>query len=62
MVRLSILSVSLWWFTVSKALDMSSDTRTVREGGCLSLKPSVMVLTMLLSAVVVECSGLKPCW
>ena len=41
-VRVSILSVSRWRFTVSKALLMSSETRTVLLGGAFSLKPSVM--------------------
>ena len=48
------LLISLWMFTVSKALLMSSDTRTVRDGGRFSLKPLVMVLTMLCKAESVE--------
>ena len=51
----SSLLVSLCRLTVSKALLMSSDTRMVREGGWGSLKPLIMVLVMLCSAVVVEC-------
>ena len=48
-------------FMVSKALLMSSDTRTVREGGLGSLKPLDMVLVILCSAVTVEWFVLKPC-
>ena len=52
--------MSLCWFTVSKAFDMSRDTRMVRCG-FFWLKPSTMVLVMLLRAVTVECLGLNPC-
>lgn len=57
-----ILLFNLGILTVSKALLMSRVTRTVRDGGCFWLKPSLMVLMMLCSAVLVECLGLKPCW
>lgn len=53
-VRVVSFLINLCWFTVSKALDISSETSTVREGGCFWLKPSVIEDTMLLSAVVVE--------
>ena len=45
------------WLTVSKALDISSETRTVRAGG-FWLKPSTIELVMLLRAVTVEWFGL----
>lgn len=48
------------WLTVSKALDISSETRTVRAGG-FWLKPSTIELVMLLRAVTVEWFGLNPC-
>ena len=47
--------------TVSKAFDMSRATTTVRFGGFVLLKPWVMVLFSVCSAVVVECCFLKPC-
>ena len=47
---------------MSKALDMSSATAMVLSGGCLLLKPVVIWLFIVFSAVVVECWGLKPCW
>ena len=48
--------------TVSKALLISRATITVLAGGLFSLKPLMIVLFMLWSAVVVECFCLKPCW
>lgn len=49
-------------FTVSNALLISRETRTVRSGGALRLKPFAIVFVMLCSAVTVECLVLKPCW
>ena len=46
--------------TVSNALHMSSATVIVRSGGLFWLKPVVMVLFMLCSAVLVEWLLLKP--
>ena len=48
--------------TVSNALVMSSDVMIVRMGGFLWLKPEATTLLILCSAVLVECSFLKPCW
>ena len=45
-------------FTVPKALLMSSATVMVRAGGAIWLNPFV---TVLLSAVTVECCILYPC-
>ena len=53
------MSVCMW--IVSKAFVMSSDVVIVRVGGFFWLKPEAMVLLILWSAVVVECSFLKPC-
>ena len=47
--------------TVPNALLMSSATVIVRSGGLFWLKPVVMVLVMLCSAVIVEWLLLKPC-
>ena len=47
--------------TVSNALLVSSATVSVRSGGLFWLKPVVMVLFMLCSAVLVEWLLLKPC-
>lgn len=55
------LCISLCRLTVSKALDMSRATTTVLCGGFFLLKPCVMRLFMLCSAVFVLCLGLKPC-
>ena len=51
----SSFSVSLYVFTVSKALLMSNATVIVRCGGAIWLKPFAIVLLMLCSAVTVEC-------
>ena len=53
--------MSLFMLTVSKALLMSSATTIVRAGGGFELKPCVIALLILCSAVVVECFVLKPC-
>ena len=58
----SNLFVSLWMFSVSKALLRSRETSIVLLGGCFWLKPSMIVFVILCSAVEVECFGLKPCW
>ena len=50
-----ILCISLCRWTVSKALFMSSATAMVLCGGWFMLKPFVMMLFMLCSAVVVQC-------
>ena len=47
--------------TVSNALLMSSATVIVRSGGLFRLKPVVMVVFMLCSALFVEWLLLKPC-
>ena len=57
-----ILCISLCRWTVSKALLMSSATAMVLCGGWFMLKPFVMMLLMLCSAVVVECFVRNPCW
>ena len=57
-----ILCMSLCRWTVSNAFDMSSAMATVRLGGFFWLKPVVIMLLMVCSAVVVECCVLKPCW
>ena len=41
------LWVSFGMLTVSNALLMSRETRTVREGGCFWLKPLMIVLVIL---------------
>ena len=58
---LSNLEIRVWWWTVSKAFDMSSATVMVLSGGCFLLKPVVMWWLSECRAVVVECFGLKPC-
>ena len=52
--------VSVCILTVSNALPMLSATVIVRSGGLIWLKPVVMVLFMLRSAVLVEWLLLKP--
>ena len=47
-------AINLCMFTVSKALLMSRDTRTVRSGLFFLLKPSAILLLILCRAVVVE--------
>ena len=47
--------------TVSNALLMSSATVIVRSGGLFWLKPVVMMLFILCSAVLVQWFLLKPC-
>ena len=47
--------------TVSNALLISSATVILRSGGLFWLKPVVMVLFMLCSAVLVDWLLLKPC-
>ena len=54
------LCVSVCMLTVSNALLMSSPTVSVRYGGLFWLKPVVMGLFMLCSAVLVEWLVLKP--
>ena len=49
----------MWMLTVSNALDISSAVMIVRLGGLCELKPVVIMLFMLCSAVVVECCFLK---
>ena len=46
--------MSVCRFTVSKALLMSNAIAIVRAGGCVLLKPVVMVLLIRWSAVVVD--------
>ena len=53
--------MSVCMLTVSKALDMSRAVMIVRFGGFFVLKPCVIVLLMVCSAVIVEYCGLKPC-
>ena len=53
---------NVYRFTLSKALLMSSATVIVRCSGMNLLNPLVMWLTMVYSAVTVECFDLKPCW
>ena len=60
-MSVSILWMSWWILTVSKACEKSSATRVVRDGGCLWLKPVTMGSRMVCRAVVVECFDLKPC-
>ena len=48
-------------FTVSKVLLMSSAATIVQAGGCILLKPFAIVLFVMCSAVVMECSVLYPC-
>ena len=55
------LCVSVCMLTVSNALLTSSATVIVRSGGLFWLKPVVMVLFMLCSAVLVKWLLLKPC-
>ena len=57
-----ILCTSLFRGAVSKALLMSRATAMVLCGGWFMLKPFVMMLLMLCSAVVVECFVRNPCW
>lgn len=61
-VKVFILSQSMWRFTVSKAFDMSRETNTVLLGGRFWLKPFAMAVVIELRAVTVEWFGLKPCW
>lgn len=56
-MSLSMRSVML---TVSKAFVRSSCVMIVFWGFCL-FRPDVMLAVMCCRAVVVECSGLKPC-
>ena len=55
------LSIRVCMFTVSNALLMSNATAMVRVGGMVWLKPVATVLSMLCSAVFVECLVLNPC-
>ena len=50
-----IFWMSVWWFTVSNALDMSSAIAIVLWGGCFLLNPVVIMLFIVCSAVLVEC-------
>ena len=52
---------SVLWLTVSKALDRSIDTATVRRGGHRLLKPVTTWCVRGRRAVVVERVGRKPC-
>lgn len=54
--------VRMWMLTVSNALVRSSAVRRVRSGGFGWLNPAEMACAMFWRAVVVEWSGLKPCW
>ena len=54
--------MSLVWLTMSKALEKSIDMVSVRCGGLGSLKPEATVCVRGMSAVVVLCRVLKPCW
>ena len=53
--------ISVFMFTVSKALLISSATVIVRAGGAIWLNPFVTVLFSVCSAVTVECYVLYPC-
>ena len=57
----NILSVSVCRCTVSNALDISSAMASVRCGGLCWLKPVLIVLFIVCSAVIVECFVLNPC-
>ena len=59
-VRVS-LSINVCMLTVSNALLMSNATAMVRVGGMGWPKPAATVLSMLCSAVFVECLALNPC-
>ena len=48
--------------TVSKALVISRAIVSVRLGGLCWLKPVVIMLFIVCSAVVVECFVRNPCW
>ena len=65
MLCLSVVCVSecmsLMWVTVSKALEKSIDTVTVRCGGLGWLKPEATVCVRGKSAVVVLWLARKPC-
>ena len=61
MFVLSILFVRLWRGMASKALLMSSVTRSVLCGGLAELMPSKTLCVRSVRRVFVECSGLKPC-
>ena len=54
--------MSLVWLTMSKALEKSIDMVSVRCGGLGWLKPEATVCVRGMSAVVVLCRVLKPCW
>lgn len=51
----------LWWGIPSKALLMSSVTRSVLCGGLAELMPLKDLCVRSVKRVIVECSGLKPC-
>ena len=53
--------MSVCRLTVSKALDISRAIASVLCGGLCWLKPLVIMLLMVCSAVVVECCLRKPC-
>ena len=51
----------LWRGTASKALLMSSATRSVLCGGLVELMPSNILCVRSVRSVFVECSGPKSC-
>lgn len=61
MFVLRIFCMSKWRGTVSKALLMSIAASSDLCAGLRWLKPSVMFCVRLVSSVLVECCGLKPC-
>ena len=58
---LLILRIKVYLGIASNALLMSMVVRRVRCG-FLELIPSEICCVRLVSSVLVECSGLKPCW
>ena len=58
----SVSLSSRLWSTVSKVAVRSKASSRVRLQGFFWLRPFCMLMVTMSRAVVVECSGLKPCW
>ena len=59
---MEIFCSSREWFTESNALAKSMAMVAVLVAGLFWLNPVAIALETGSKAVVVECSGLKPCW
>lgn len=62
MLVFSNFDISVCVFSVSKALERSSATTTVLDGGFFWLKPLKAGSRMLWSAEMVLCWERNPCW